>query len=294
MDGSTIGEADLVHLEAAVVDALAARDDSSLNVLGYGEVSVALGWPIDDPQVVCKRTPPFTREQFAAYRDLVHEYVDRLGASGLAVAETTVLALPRGDRVVAYLVQPKLDGASLGHRILAGAEPDPEHPLVVAVVEALGVVTPTLSIDAQFPNFAWDGSTLTLVDVGTPFLWDGDGGLRFDMRPFARMIPAPTRGLAVRELTKLVERWNDPRRVGLDVVANLYREGLDEWVEPTVEALNRGLGPGEPVTAEEGRAFYEEDARIWPLLKRLQAAERWWQTTVRRRPYDWFIHSTFG
>ncbi|MEM7479516.1 MAG: NB-ARC domain-containing protein, partial [Planctomycetota bacterium] len=30
-----------------------------------------------------------------------------------------------------------------------------------------------------------------------------------------------------------------------------------------------------------------------PLLKKAQAAERFWQTTIRRRPYDWFIYSSF-
>ena len=150
-----------------------------------------------------------------------------------------------------------------------------------------------LSIDAQAPNFAWDGTSLTLVDVGTPFVWDEAGTLRFDMAPFARMLPAPTRPFAVRELTKLVTRWNDPRRVGLDIVANLWREGIPEWVGPTVVALNRVL-THEPIAADEARAFYDEDVKIWPLLKKLQSAERWWQTTVRRRRYDWFIYSSFN
>ncbi|MEM9135487.1 MAG: DUF6206 family protein [Actinomycetota bacterium] len=286
-------ETELAELEAAVVGALADRDDSTLNVLGYGEVSVALGWPIEEPRFVCKRTPPFSPTDFASYRNLVGEYIGALGDAGLAVADTTILAIERGDEVVAYLVQPMFDAATLGHRVLAAAQPDPSHPFLVAVVDALEVVTPTLSIDAQVTNFAWDGSALTLVDVGTPFLWDRSGALRFDMRPFSRMLPAATRPLAIREMTKLVTRWNDPRRVGVDIVANLYREGLTQWIDPTVEALNRGLDPTEPVTAEEGRAFYEEDAKIWPLLKRLQAAERWWQTSIRRRPYDWFIYSTF-
>ncbi|MEM7273316.1 MAG: DUF6206 family protein [Actinomycetota bacterium] len=293
MGDATVGEAELRELEAIVLDALDARDDGTLNVLGYGEVSVALGWPIDTPRFVCKRTPPFAPEEFAAYRDLVEEYVASVEASGLRVADTSIVPLDRGGQLIAYLVQPMLDPATLGHRILAAADPDPEHPLLVAIAEALQVVSPTLSIDAQVTNFAWDGSTLTLVDVGTPFLWDQTGRLRFDMGPFARMIPAPTRPLAIRELTKLVTRWNDPRRVGVDIVANLYREGLDDWVAPTVDALNRGLDPAEPITDAEGRAFYEEDARIWPFLKKLQAAERWWQTSIRRRPYDWFIYSTF-
>ena len=70
------------------------------------------------------------------------------------------------------------------------------------------------------------------------------------------------------------------------------REGLTEWVEPTVAALNRRWPEGPPIDASEARAFYE-DVKTWPRLKRLQAAERWWRTTVRRRDYDFFIFSTF-
>jgi len=256
-------------------------------------VSVALGWPIDEPRFVCKRTPPFSQDEFSAYRDRVEEYVERIAASGLGVAETTIVPLDRGERVIAYLVQPKFDDAALGHNVLCAAMPDPEHPFLVALVESLGVVSSTISIDAQVTNFAWDGTNMTLLDVGTPFLWDDAGRLRVDIKPFVRMLPAPTRPLVVQEMTKLATRWNDPRRVGLDIVANLYREGLTTWVDPTLVALNRWLGSGASVTAEEAHGFYEEDLKIWPRLKKLQVAERWWQTNVRRRPYDWFVRSTF-
>lgn len=292
MTESSLRTEDVRELEAVVVDALKAGDDSTLNVLGYGEVSVALGWPIEAPRFVCKRTPPFTQAQFTSYRDLVTEYIAGVHERGLDVVDTTVVALDRGDQVISYLVQPMLDAGSLGHNVLKAAEPDPDHPFLAALADALAIVAPDLSIDAQVTNFSWDGSRLTLVDVGTPFLWDEAGRLRFDMTPFLRMLPAPTRPLARRELTKLVTRWNDPRRVGIDIVANLYREGIPEWVDATVVALNRRLD-GEPITAEEAREFYEEDVKIWPLLKRLQALERWWQKSVRRKPYDWFIYSSF-
>ncbi|MEM8924992.1 MAG: DUF6206 family protein [Actinomycetota bacterium] len=285
---------ELRRLEEMVVEALRAKDDSALNVLGYGEVSVALGWPVDAPRFVCKRTPPFARREFDDYRQLVTEYVARVGESDLAVADTAIVPLDRGDEVVAYLVQPMLPAESLGHNVLRASEPDADHPFLAALATALDVVTPSFSIDAQVTNFSWDGTSLTLVDVGTPFLWDADGRLRFDMKPFSRMLPAPIRPLAIRELTKLVTRWNDPRTVGVDIVANLYREGIAEWVDPVVTALNANAGWAEPITVDEARALYEEDVKIWPLLKRLQAVERRWQTTVRRRPYDWFIYSSYN
>ncbi len=288
-----LDENELVELEAMVVQALASRDDSTLSVLGYGEVSVALGWPVDEPRFVCKRTPPFTRAQFDAYAGLVGEYLERVAERGLDVVDTDIVPLDRGDTVIGYLVQPMLDASMLGNNVLRAADPDPDHPFLAAVASSLDVVTPTLSIDAQVTNFGWDGTRLTLIDVGTPFLWDEAGTLRFNMAPFVRMLPAPTRRLATKELSKLVTRWNDPRRVGIDVVANLFREGIPEWVDPTVIAINRQLDAGEPITVDEARGLYEEDVKIWPALKKAQAFERWWQTTVRRRPYDWFVYSSY-
>jgi hypothetical protein len=293
-DQPAVTIADLEALEGAVAAGLAGGDVSGLNVVGFGEISVALGWPIDDPRFVCKRTPPFTPNQFAAYHQLVTDYVERLQARGLAVADTTVMSLDRGDRVIAYLVQPMLPSSTLGHNVLAGSRPDADHPFLVALADTLDLVGPTLSLDAQGANFSWDGPGLALLDGGTPFRWDDDGALLFDMEPFLRMIPAPTRPLVRREMMQLLTRWRDPRLVALDVVANLYREGLADWVDPAVIALNHRLVPGQPIDAGEARALYDDDVKTWPRLKRLQAVERWWQSRIRRRPYDFFIHTTYG
>jgi len=289
-----IAASELESLEDTVTVALKRHDTSGLNIVGFGELSVALGWPNSAPEWVCKRTPPFTPSQFAHYKQLVGTYVDQVRASGMQVVDTTVVGLQRGDRTVAYVVQPMLAAASLGHNVLAACEPDPDHRFLTALADAIGIVSTTLSIDAQVTNFSWDGSVLTLIDVGTPMMWDDNGKFLFEMDPFLRMIPAPTRRLVKWDMTKVVERWSDKRQVAIDIVANLYREGLTDWVDPTITALNRGLQPIKPITASEALRFYEQDAKTWPRLKKLQAAQRWWQTMVRRRPYDFFIHSTFN
>ncbi|MEZ5228690.1 MAG: DUF6206 family protein [Acidimicrobiales bacterium] len=194
----------------------------------------------------------------------------------------------------AYLVQPMLDPSTLGERVLGGATPDPDHPYLRALAEVLSIVTPHLSVDAQVTNFSFDGERLTLVDVGTPFLWDDTGSLQFDLGPFLRMLSAPLRPIVAREMHKTVQRWREPRTVAVDIVANLYREQMPEWVEPTIDAMNRRWQWEAPIEAGEAQAIYDEDRKLWPLLKRLQAVERGWQHKVRRRPYDFFIHSTFA
>lgn len=283
----------LAELEIQVQAALETRDTSRLEILGFGELSVALGWPADAPRLVCKRTPPFTRQQFLRYSELVARYLVELRASGLLVAPTEVMSVATDARQVGYLVQPLLPAEGLGGNVLRASAPDSEHPFLTALADTLALVTPRLSIDAQVTNWWWGDCRLTLIDVGTPFLWDSSGALQFDMTPFLAMIPAPLRGLVRRDMTKVTDRWKTPGGVATDVVANLWREGLDEWVDPTIAALNRSLDARQLVRRDTARSFYEDDLTTWPRLKRLQQVERAWRTRVRRTRYDFFIQSSF-
>ncbi len=294
MTDMTISDGELERLESDVVSALTRRDNSELAIIGFGEVSVALGYPADEPRFICKRTPPFTPAQFEQYRLLVDRYVTELRAAGLSVVDTEVRSVQRGGATIAYLVQPLLDADTLGHRVLGDAEPDVEHPLLVALAGTLDLVSDRISIDAQATNWAWQDDRLTLLDVGTPFLWDASGTLDLDLTPYLPMIPLPMRSAAQKDLTKVITRWRERRGVAIDVVANLYREGLDQWIEPTVAAMNTVLDPGEVIGVDEAKAAYAEDLKTWPRLTKLKRAERAWQTRVRRRPYDFFIQSTVG
>lgn len=282
----------LEGLERIVFSALQAQDHTTLNVIGMGEISIALGWPTDDPQFVCKRTPPFTTAEFVEYRDLIETYVNQLRATGLDVADTNVVSVETDYGVIGYVVQSIIDPTTFGNRVLAASEEDPDHPLLTALVETVELTGPALSIDAQVNNFSWDGSSLTLVDVGTPFLWSDTGELKLNMKPFARMLPAPTRALAKRDLAQVVSRWREPRTVAVDIVANLYREGLATWVDPMLIALNRGLTFAEPITATEAKKHYSDDLKTFPRLVRLRTIERWWQQSVRRQTYQWFVWTT--
>ncbi|MGI9598741.1 MAG: DUF6206 family protein [Acidimicrobiales bacterium] len=293
MTANPITYDDLARLEADVSAALNRQDNSQLPVIGFGEISVALGYPADDPSHVCKRTPPLTPAQYGGYQQLVERYVAELGDAGLTVVDTEVMVVERDGTLIAYLVQPLLPAESIGHKVLQRADPDDEHPFLVALAETLNLVTDRLSVDAQVTNWSWNGTELTLLDVGTPFIWDAAGDLRFDMTPYLPMISAPLRNSARKDLTKVVDRWKQPSGVAVDIVANLLREGLDDWVEPATAALNRILATDDAIDVDAARAAYAEDLKTWPRLARLKRLERAWQTKVRRRQYDFFIHTTY-
>ncbi len=283
---------ELAELERMVSGALRKRDYSDLSIVGFGEISVGLGWPVDDPAWICKRMPPFTVEEFAAYRTLVEDYLVALRAAGVAVIDTEVLGVERGNDIVGYLVQPLMPATTLGGAVLAEATPDPEHPYLQALASIVGRVTDRVSVDAQVTNFSWDGETATLLDVGTPFMWNADGSLRLDMTPFAAMLPAPARSMMVKELTDVVARWKQPRSVGVDIVANLMREGLDDWVEPMIEVLAEAA-PGERIRRAEAQAVFDEDLATFPKIVKLKKLQRAFRTRVQRKPYDFFVNSTY-
>lgn len=289
-----ISAEDLAHLESLVSAALRNQDLSELNILGFGEISVALGFPFEDPRFVCKRTPPLDSAQFDRYKSLIDRYLDELRDRGLEVVDTEVRAVERDHGAIAYLVQPLLPTDTLGHKVLAASEPHPDHGFLVALSETVGMASARISIDAQVTNWSWDGSVLTLLDVGSPFLWDEAGVFQLDMSPFLPMIPAPLRSAVRNDLIKVARRWQTPRGVALDIIANLYREGLEDWVAPALAAMNRTVGAENVISPAEAEEIYAEDRQTFPKLAKLKRVERAWQTRVRRRPYDFFIQSTYA
>lgn len=292
MTAPLITQDELEAFDASVVAALEARDNAGLHVVGYGELSIALGYPADGPRVVCKPTAPYTRPELDDYLRVMRRYLDALAAIGVDVVPTSLMSVERGDRHIGYQVQPLLEPTSLGDKVLAGAEPDAEHPFLVALAGVVGSLSDRVSIDSQVTNWSWDGETVTSVDVGSPFFWDEEGAPVFDFAPLFRALPAPFRAFARRDVAKLLVRYRSPRNVAADVVAMLYRIGLDQWVRPTLAAFNAALELATPIEEREAHAIMAADLKAMPRLKKMQRIERAWVTTVRRRRYDYFVQPT--
>ena len=287
-----ISDADLEELETSVCAALDREGQDDLPVLGYGVTCVVLGYPFDQPNVVCKRLPPFaTEEAYERHRELILDYVAQLRQAGVAVVDTEVVALPAvGERsgVVGYVVQPLLPEDTLGPAILRAADPAEGHPLIRAVVDAVaGVTTDRRGIDAQITNWAWLDGSHRFIDVTTPFLLDEDGEVAMDLDVFLASAPAVTLPFYRREIPKAIKRYCDPRVTLVDLVGLLYKDDLDDWVPVILEDANRVADP--PITIEEVRKYYDGEAKQWTLVNRLQRVDRSWQRRIRRRRYDFFI-----
>ena len=281
----------LLSLDEQVEAALGAGDESALPILGYGEISLVLGWPPQEPRFACKRLPIFAaRSRFDAYRRTLEAYLVALRHAGVRVVETELRPVSREDGTVAgYVVQPVLPREKLAPAVLARGDPDAEHPLVGAVVGTVAAtVSPTVGLDAQLANWTWDGSGLTYLDVSTPLLWSDEGRPLLDLDLVSRAIPWALRG-ALRRLVipGIVETYRDLHKVYLDLCGNLIKERLDRWLPVFLEQVARRLDT--PLTAGEVYRYYRSDARLWAMLLRIRRLDRAWQLRVRRRPYPFLL-----
>lgn len=270
--------------------ALARGEEGELDVVGYGEISLGVGWPPGAPRIVAKRMPPFRdRAAFVAYREAVVDYVERLRVGGVRVVETEVRPVEgEGGAVIAYALQPLLPASSLGPAILAAADPRDGHPLVERIVDpTLSLVGPELGLDPQLANWSWLDGEAIFFDVTTPFLRDERGRDRMDFEVLLAAFPRPARGLLRRFVAPgIVAQYHDPRVALVDACANLIKERLEPWIPVFLARANQRLS--EPVTAEEVRRYYRSDARTWSWIQRLRKADRGWHR-LRGRPYPFLI-----
>lgn len=285
-----VTQAELESLEAHVDAALRSGDDSGLRVLGYGEISLVLGWPFEAPVVACKRLPVFpTRGRYDAYASAIDDYLVSLHRGGIDVVETEIHSVERSDGIAAYAVQPALSAETLAVNVLAGADPRAGHAMVEALVDAVvGALTPSLGVDSQVSNWAWVDGKLRYLDVTTPIIWAEDGRPRMDVSLLTKSLPWLLRGGVRRFVVPgILDRYRTMRLVLVDLCANLIKERLDDWMPLFIEATGRHSDP--PITEEECRKYYLADARLWEILLRVRRLDRAWQLRVRGRPYPYLL-----
>lgn len=287
-----IEQEDLIALEDDVRHAVRSGSDANLRVLGYGEMTLVVGYPRDQPRLACKRLPTFATATHAGrYESVLARYLAALRERGLTVAPSALRTVPAADgSVTGYVVQPILPSEGLAPAVLRASRPDPEHPVIRAVVEHVAAaVDDEVGLDAQLSNWvSGDDGRLTYLDVTTPILRDPGGGSALDVDVFLSPYPWAMRAPLRRFVAPgILARYHDRRSVLLDVAANLLKERLDPWLPAVVEAANRVVET--PLSVAEVRKDYVSDARQWEVLLRLRRADRWWQRRVRRREYPFLL-----
>ena len=285
IDRHSTTDIDLHEVEAAVAAAIHSGRNDSLRLLGHGEISIVFAWPGDRPTAALKRVPPFRSHVGAQqYIDVCERFFELLEAADVAAWPTSLHLLDRADgKAVVYHRQPIADPAQLGTNVLRSAAPAASHPLLDAIVDATArVCSPTVGFDCQVANWLWDGTTATQIDFTSPFtLTDNRDDLTYDSKAFLQEYPLVLRPYLKRELTKLIHRFTTAEGALADMVANMLKEGLDDWVDPAIATINERLGLH--LRRETAQAMLDEDRKFLPLVLTMKKSQRWWLTHTGRR-----------
>jgi Family of unknown function (DUF6206) len=288
-----------------------------VKVLAYGEISAAL--TIDElPGRVCKRMAGYPdTSSVNAYLDLVDEYLAELTAAGINVVPTEVIPVHRPDRPpVVYLVQPRMDSQTLGHRQLHATDEDGLATVVGRVLESVTVLSQRsaartdgveVALDAQLSNWSFSGidpasrasgaaaPTPVLLDVGTPFV-RRHGKHRLDARVVVSPAPPGIRALLLRFVAdSYQDDYFVPRTVALDLLGNFHKEGAAHRIDTGLAVVNQWLatadvpGPRDPIQRAEVAEYYRRDARLLALFLHARRADRAIRTRVLRQHYDFLL-----
>jgi hypothetical protein len=282
---------DLAQLDGAVEQAIRTGVPDGLHVLGYGELTLVLGWPTAQPALAVKRLPLFGDEaQLERYREILDRYVGVLRERDVPVLPTELRCAPRRepDGLRAYLVQPLVSAEKMLNVVLREAEPARGARLLDRLAMLVAdSVDRRVGLDAQAANWSVEGERLATVDVSTPLARDPGGHDELDLDLFLSLYPWALRPALARIAHGVMAQYHDPRTVLVDVASNLIKERHQRWLPALLEAANARVSP--PITEQEVRRYFARDRRLWLLMQRLRRADRAWQRHVRRRTYPFLL-----
>ena len=282
---------DIVGIDRVVEEAIRSGEPGTLRVLGYGELTLVVGWPRERPEFAVKRLPPFRDvAQLDRYRELLDRYTAGLGERGVRVVPTELRATGAtgGEPPRAYLVQPLVPRERHLNVLLRTAAPETGAALLETLVEHVAVVVDRqLGLDAQASNWAVEDGELACFDVSTPLMREPDGSDGLDLSLFLSIYPWALRRALVPVAHGVMAQYHDARTVLLDVASNLVKERLGPWLPAFLAATRARTSP--PIEEAEVRRYFARDKKLWLLMQWLRRADREWQRRVRHRPYPFLL-----
>ncbi|MFH1887731.1 MAG: DUF6206 family protein [Pseudomonadota bacterium] len=271
-------------------------------VLGYGEISTIFQVG-EDESVVYKRMPLFgSREAAGTYETQYHEYCGLMQEAGLLLPEsaTAVVTVP-GRPVVLYIAQTRYPADRLGHKLLHHLDAAGFSALVENVVAETARVWAfnrergpgvQIAIDGQISNWVLPqgAGRAVYLDTSTP-IFRKHGQEQLDPELFLKNTPSFLRWLArMFFLDEVMTRYYDPRRVAVDLAANLYKEQRPELVAPALSVINRVLPAGEEgISEREAASYYRLDRTIWSSYLALRRLDRFLTTRVFHQRYEFIL-----
>ncbi len=279
-------------------------------ILGYGEISTA--FCIEQmPDIALKRMPPFADIESAGnYGRIVETYCRRLreDCGVRVVPHSTCTVKNRFGEYIVYMAQPRLNTDALGNTRLKRQSAGHMTAMVSAAAARILAVggknrndaAVSLGIDGQLSNwhFAAENPPFEeprFFDITTPMLRI-NGVELLDAEIFLKSTPAPLVWLVRWQfLREVLDRYHDTRQVLIDLAANFYKEGRAEMIDNAIAVINAEVArhpldpPVAPLTRMEVDRYYKNDAFIWTLFLKLRRADRFIQTRLLRRRYNFIL-----
>lgn len=287
-------------------------------VLGYGEISTVFAIEAEGLRdLAFKRLPIFrTQEEMAAYAVIYEEYNrllrDEVGLYLPAYGQASFCT--DSGRPVFYIIQKQLLDASMGHHAIHLLPRDGTLALVHRVLREMRKVWAfnrqqdrlQLGLDGQISNWSIDGfdpndprvgpdAVLRYVDTSTP-LFRVEGVEQLNPELFLRSAPWFLAWvLRILFVADVVNRYYDCRRVVIDLIANFYKEQRPDLVPDVIATVNSffvqetGDWNVKPITEEEVRSYYREDAFIWRFYLAARKADRFLRTRLLGQEYPYIL-----
>jgi hypothetical protein len=281
------------------------RSTIPAHVLGYGEISTVLEISTDNMRhFACKRMPMFRTETeienyLRAYEEYLRVMEDQIGLN-LVPSKTAWIREAESGTVILYILQEKMPSGTIGHQAIHDLPDRGVLKLVHAVLIEMKKVFDfnrahqrelELGLDGQISNWSIldydprnpqlvDPVRLAYFDTSTP-LMQKDGQEQLDPELFLRSAPSFLVWiLRLFFVEDLLTRYYDFRRVVVDLIANFYKEQRESLIPDLIDAANDILSTEgsetefSPITTQEIRSYYREDATIWRLYLSFRKVDR--------------------
>ena len=314
----TIDLAFLERFEKGIDPGNPHKSEIPARIIGYGEISTIFEI-LDHSQqgLAFKRLPIFhSRLEMDQYEKLFMEY-NRLLSEDIGIrvpGYALARVYPEHGNMVIYNIQEKLPADSICNRVVKNLK---EESLVKLITGILGTMKKVweynslhdhiiIGLDSQISNWAIaggstpsdtfdDNTQYIYIDTSTPLMRiNGEEQINPDL--FLRSAPSSLVWLIKwLFLDDVLNRYYDFHLVAVDLIANFYKEQKSEVVPLLIETANsfftRELAEFQlkPITIKEVRSYYREDAFIWRLYLALRKLDRFLQTKIMHKPYQYIL-----
>jgi len=295
------------HFNPAEID----KSPVPVNILGYGEISTVVTFEGPDFSTQAfKRLPLFSSaEQARDYCDLYLEYNRRLEEAGIETPACQAYWVKGHEgRYVAYLSQERLIPESIGNKIILHHSREESLVLLKLVLDKMRQMwrqntdALMLGLDSQISNWAIknyekdqkisEKSGLLFIDTSTPFIRK-NGVEKMNALLFLQSAPPVMRPVLRKFfLQDIMDRYYDFRLVLIDLIANLYKEQRADLIPDWLEVANneaQDFLSGNAITEKEIEKYYKEDKFIWQLFLGVRRANRFINTKVLGKRYEFTL-----